>query len=238
MPNTNASALCSAVPSDPITTAREAMIASQILPGNVRHPGIIAAMSALPRERFLPPLLTASAYVDASLPLGGGRYSLEPLALARLLALAGITPEDRVLDLACGTGYSTAILAKLAKQVTGVEERQDLASQARLALEKTGARNAAIVNASPAQGYAAAAPYSLIVIAGAVADIPEPVVAQLATAGRLVCIRPVSTRPGESLAFGKAMIYGKHGNLLQGREAFDATAAILPGFEPRIRFDF
>ncbi|HKW55649.1 MAG TPA: rRNA adenine N-6-methyltransferase family protein, partial [Stellaceae bacterium] len=115
--------------------ARLTMVESQLRPNKVTDQAVLDAFLAVPRERFVPPALAATAYVDDDLPLGGGRFLIEPMVLARLIQLAEIGPDDVVLEIGAGTGYGTAIAARLARRVVGVEcdARLAVSAVARLA---------------------------------------------------------------------------------------------------------
>src|ERR1700736_2466164 len=106
------------------------MVESQIRPNKVSDPPIIGAVLAVPRERFVPAALRGIAYVDDDLPLGGGRYLMEPMVFGRLLQTAAIGRNDVVLDVGCGPGYASAVMARLARDVVALEEDPALARQA------------------------------------------------------------------------------------------------------------
>src|SRR5260370_11450328 len=111
-------------------SARLNMVESQIRPNKVTDPAVIEAMLAVPRERFVPEALRGVAYVDEDIPLGGGRYLMEPMVLGRLLQSAAIARTDAVLDVGCGSGYASAVMARLARNVIALEEDPALARQA------------------------------------------------------------------------------------------------------------
>ena len=127
------------------------MVESQLRPNEVTEPRLLAAMRALPRERFVPPRLAGLAYIDEAIEVfpaidgAPARFLLAPMVLARLVQLAAIEPQDSVLDIGCATGYSTAVLASLGRRVTGLEPEPELASAARDSLRELGIDNADIV---------------------------------------------------------------------------------------------
>lgn len=138
--------------------ARHNMVENQIRTNRVTDPRIVATMDALPRELFVPKQLRGIAYVDEDLDLGNGRYLMEPLVLARLLQAAELRPEDVVLDVGCGTGYSTAVLARVASTVVALESDSDLAEAAASLLAELGMDNAVVVTGPLADGYPAQSP--------------------------------------------------------------------------------
>ena len=112
------------------TAARHNMVLSQLEPNRVTDPAILAAMGAVPRERFVPAPLAGVAYVDEDVEIAAGRYLMEPRVLGRLLQEARVQPREAVLDIGGGTGYSAAVLARLANTVVALEEDADLAARA------------------------------------------------------------------------------------------------------------
>jgi protein-L-isoaspartate(D-aspartate) O-methyltransferase len=210
--------------------ARFNMVESQIRTNKVTDPRLLAAMSALPRQIFVPEPLAGVAYVDKSLRLAGDRYLLEPLALARLIQEAMVDAGDTVLVVGAGTGYSTALLAGLAVSVTALESDAALAEKARANLAALGIANATVVTGALEAGYAASAPYDVILIDGMVAELPPSIAGQLADHGRLVTILSQEGR------CGSGMLYRKLAGFVSGRVLFDATGPFLPGMAPRPAF--
>ena len=203
---------------------RRAMVASQLRTTGVNDPGVVAAMGAVPRERFVPPERCALAYADALVPLGHGRDLNPPMALGRMLSEARLRGDERALVIGAATGYSAAVLARLAGSVVALEEVPELARFAREALAGTGVE---LVEAPLEQGHAAGAPYDFILIDGAVEHVPDAIVEQLADGGEfaLALLDEGVTR----LCVGR-VVAGAFGTT-----AFaDAAAAVLPGFlKPR-----
>jgi protein-L-isoaspartate(D-aspartate) O-methyltransferase len=211
-------------------TARFNMVEGQLRTNKVSDPRLLAALSGLPRQLFVPAALASVAYVDKSLKIAPGRYLLEPLALARLLQEATIAPTDRALIIGAGTGYSTALVSSLAASVVALECAPELAAQAKTNLADLGIGNATIAQGPLEQGWAAGAPYDVILVDGMVADLPAALTAQLADYGRLVTIRAQDGR------CGVGMLYRKLGSSVSHRILFDATSSYLPGFAPEPAF--
>jgi protein-L-isoaspartate(D-aspartate) O-methyltransferase len=205
-------------------TARRMMVDGQVRTADVTDLELIGAMLALPRERFVPAALAAQAYRDGDIPIGDGRVLLKPMVLAKLIQAARVRRGDRVLDVGCGTGYSSAVLGRLAGAVVALEQDDALARQAREALVASdGGGSVTVVTGALAAGWPAAAPYDLILLEGATEVVPETLGRQLKPDGRLACIF------GRG-ANGKAMIYRVIEGQLVGRPVFDAAAPVLPGF--------
>jgi protein-L-isoaspartate(D-aspartate) O-methyltransferase len=211
--------------------ARHAMVESQIRTNRVSDPLLTAALREVPRELFVPSRLRSIAYVDEALPLGNGRYLMEPLAFALMAQVAELSAKDVVLDVGCATGYSTAVLAKVAATVVAVEEVADFAREANRLLSEL-ADNAAVIEGRLADGCPRQGPYDAILIEGAVEEIPDAIVAQLAERGRLVCI---VAGPG---GLGKGTVVTRHGTSINRRAVFDAGTPVLPGFQRRPTFAF
>jgi protein-L-isoaspartate(D-aspartate) O-methyltransferase len=211
--------------------ARRHMVDSQLKPNQVLEGRVSQAMAEVPREAFLPEALADVAYVDEDLPIAPGRYLMEPMVFARLLQAAAIEPDDVVLDLGCGTGYSTAVLARLAATVVAVEPDPDLREWAIQAMARVGADNTAIVDGDLRTGAPSHGPYNAIILNGAAEKIPDELRNQLADGGRLVAVQ-VQNR------IGKAMVIERYGDIFGTRDLFDAATPLLPGFTSQQGFVF
>jgi protein-L-isoaspartate(D-aspartate) O-methyltransferase len=212
------------------------MVESQVRPSDVTDRRIIKAMLEVPREKFVPTSLASMAYMDEPLPVGtangaGARYLLAPRTFAKLVQLADVGPEATVLDVGCATGYSTAVLARLAKRVIAVESDQELAERARRLLEEVGAGNAVVVHGRLAAGAPADAPYDVILLNGAAETVAPALLEQLGDGGRLAAI--VAQGP-----LCRAQVWRRIGKTFDARPAFEAGAAVLPGFERPAEFVF
>ena len=207
---------------------RRAMVASQLRTTGVNDPRVVAAMGAVPRERFVPPERCALAYADTLVPIGHGRQLNPPMALGRMLAEARLRGHEKALVIGAATGYSAAVLARLAGSVTAVEEVPELAGFARDALAGTGVE---LVEGPLNQGHAAGAPYDFILIDGAVEHVPQAIVDQLADGGEfaLALLDEGVTR----LCVGRVV-----GGAFGTTAVSDAAAAVLPGFEKPRGFSF
>lgn len=217
--------------------ARANMVESQVRPNRVTDPRIIAAMLDIPREAFVPASMRPLAYMDQEVPVrpaGEGapeRRLMAPMVLARLIQLADIRAGDLVLDVGCATGYSTAILARLAEAVVALECDPVLAEGASRTLVDLGVDNAAVVTGPLPEGYRDEGPYDAIVLGGSVPEVPPALLAQLKPGGRLVAV--VSHGP-----LGRARLFERVGESFPSRSAFDAGAPPLPGFEIAPAFIF
>lgn len=210
--------------------AREAMIDSQLKPCGVVSPRVVGAFFAIPREDFVDQARRGLAYVDAPQAIAPGRELLAPLSLGTLVEEAAPTAADRVLVIGCGTGYSAAILAALSGQVTALEEDAALAGRARALL--AGQSNVEVVEGPLAAGWRAGAPYSLILIDGAIELVPDELIAQLAEGGRLFAI--LSGSDGVS----RAAKGRKQADVLRLEPFAEAAGALLPTFRKAPAFQF
>lgn len=220
-----------------MTTAeisRKNMIDCQIKPNKVTDPALLDILGRTPRERFVPRHLHAMAYIDEDIPMGNGRYLPEPMVLARLIQEAAIKPTDLVLDVACGTGYSTAIMAQLGATVVGLESSKEMADEAERHLRDLDILNVAIINqADLRNGYPQQGPYQVILINGSVASLPQNLLSQLADGGRLLTIvKPPHSR------IGQAVIVTRFGDSFTPRSLFDAATPSVPGLADSIKFEF
>ncbi|MCC8427633.1 protein-L-isoaspartate O-methyltransferase [Reyranella aquatilis] len=213
--------------------ARRNMVEGQLRPNRVNNAGLLAILADLPRERFLPEALRSVAYADDDVPLGNGRYMMEPMVLARLIQVLQPQAEDKAMVVAAGRGYGAAILARLAKSVTAVETDASMAAAARQTLADLGLAAVELVVGQAEQGAAAGAPYDVILIEGVVREVPKTISDQLAEGGRLATV--IADPSG---ALGVAHLYVKQGGVVSGRPLFDAGSPPLPGFAPPARFTF
>jgi len=215
-----------------MAAARLHMVEGQVRTNDVTDKRITDAMGRIERERFVPAANRALAYADLCVELKPGRYLLDPRSFAKLVHLAEIQESDRVLDVACATGYSSAVLSALSADVVALEEDEALAKEATAALrsiERLG-RLFGVVGAHR-DGAAAQGPFDVIFVNGAVEEIPAAWVEQLKEGGRLVSI----LREGP---VGKANFCVRKGGVLSRRVAFDAAVPVLPGFERARSFVF
>lgn len=211
--------------------ARRAMVNSQVRINDVTDARIQDAMLELPREKFVPRSRQAKAYGDAEVETGEGRYLLCPRDLAKLIQAADIKSSDLVLDIACGRGYTTALLARLAETVVGLESDEELVKRASERLNEVRADNAVVIQGDPAAGVHDQGPFDVIVIAGAVDGVPQTLFDQLAEGGRLVTF----VRSGP---VGRATVFTKGHGAVGERVVFDGSATLVPGFEKESDFVF
>lgn len=211
------------------STRRVMMVDTQVRPQDVTKFPIIEAMLAVPREVYVPQALREAAYVGETLSIGGGRVVLEARTLAKMLDALNIQPSDVVLDIGCGLGYSTAVIARMAEAVVAVEEDDTLASDAQRILAQEGVDNAAVVAGPLAKGDAKHGPYDVITLQGGVETMPDAILAQLKEGGRIAAL--FMDGP-----LGMVKIGHKSGEKVTWRFAFNATAPVLAGFGTRHAF--
>lgn len=207
------------------------MVDSQLRPNKVTDQRVLAAFARIRRELFVPNRLGAVAYIDEDLPLGNGRYLMEPMVAARLIQAAAVARSDAVLVVAAGAGYEAAVLSLLAKKVIALEEDPELARRGRAALVDHAIATVEAVEGRASLGWRARAPYDVVLFAGAIAAIPGEIVAQLSDGGRLAAVERTGT-------VGHAILARRAGMALARRIIFDAATPLLPGFAPAPSFIF
>jgi len=213
------------------SSRRVIMVDTQVRPSDVTKFPIIAAMLHVPREVYVPSGKREAAYAGQNVDIGNGRVLLEPRTLAKLLDALDIQPDEMVLDLGCGLGYSTAVIARLAEAVVAVEEDETLAAEAQRTLSREGVDNAAVVVGALAAGAARHGPYDVITLQGAAETIPAALLAQLKEGGRIGCVFMEGSLGVARVGY---MIDGQ----VSWRFAFNASAPVLPGFALRTGFMF
>ena len=223
-------------PQTDTTAARNNMVDCQIRPNRVTDPRVLDAMRTLPREQFVPPHMAALAYLDEDLPLGGGRYLVEPLVVARLMQTARIRVGERVLVVAAGTGYGAAVAAACDGEVTALEEDDALMAIALQVLPRL-APSVRLVNGPLAAGLPGDGPWDAIVIEGGVSVIPDAYAGQVKPGGRLVTVMAPTGVAGGRLVLAEPVGTGP-GQRLRAREMFDCNTPLLPGLSPAPSFVF
>jgi len=210
-------------------TARFNMIEAQIRTNDVTDVRIHAALDAVARERFVPASRRALAYADVPVEIAPGRYLLDPRSFAKALQLARVTAGDRVLDVGSGTGYSAAVLGRLAANVVALEQDADLVRAAVGLLADMP--NVQVTQGALIEGFPAGGLYDVILVNGAVEAEPTTLLSQLEEGGRLVAFLQTGAQ-------GRAMLYLKEHGQIGHRADFDANVPLLAGFKKRLGFVF
>lgn len=217
--------------------ARRMMIDGQLRTFDVNDLPLLAAMDDIPRERFVPESRSAFAYIDQDIPVSDGldaperRFMLAPMVLARLIQALEVKRGEKALDVACGLGYSSAVLARLGASVIALEASEALAQAARERLGQCGFDGIKTVAGPLDRGYPDGAPYDVILINGAVEVKPQGLLEQLADGGRLACVE------GRGRA-AKARLYVRSGKASGARSLFDAAVPSLMAFRAEPGFVF
>lgn len=211
--------------------AREIMVDGQVRTSDVTRYSIIDAMLGVPREDYVPSALRTVAYLGGDIPLAPGRTVLDPRVFAKMLDAADVGPRDLVLDVGCGLGYSTAVLARMAQAVVALEEDGGMAAEAQATLAAQGVDNAVLETAPLTAGVPAHGPYDAILVEGAVEVMPQALVDQLKPGGRIVAIFVEG-------AVGQARLGVRTEHGVGWRRVFDAIAPVLPGFAAAKAFEF
>lgn len=202
---------------------RTMMVDTQVRPSDVTKFPIIEAMLAIPREAYVPASAREAAYMGENLAFAPGRVMLEPRTLAKMLDALDVQPADVVLDLGCGLGYSSAVIARMADAVVALESDAGLAADAERILASQGVDNAAVICGPLAAGAAKHGPYDVITVQGGVETVPEALLAQIKDGGRIACIFMEG-------ALGVVRIGHKRDGKVSWRFSFNAGAPVLQGF--------
>jgi len=211
--------------------ARQAMVDNQVRPSDVTRYAIIEAMLWAPRELFVPKARRDVAYAGAEVELAPGRALLEPRTLAKMIEAARIGPQDLVLDLAPRSGYSSALIARMAEAVVAIEPDAELAAWAQTLLADVEADNVVVTFGDPAVGDPAHGPFDVIFINGVIDQVPDSLTAQLKQGGRLVAL----FRNG---GVSQCCVLTRAGDGVSWRYIFDAGGPVLAEFEDSGEFAF
>lgn len=215
-----------------IEQARFNMIEQQIRPWDVLDTSILALLSAVRREEFVPAQHRSLAFMDLELPLDNGGALLAPRVEARLVQDLNLNKHDVVLQVGVGTGYVTALIAHKAQRVVALDSQADLVNTARQNLRKAGIANAEVQQGDGVNGLSGQAPFDAILLTGSVASVPQTLLDQLKIGGRLLAI--VGQEP-----IMQATLFTRTGDKqFEKQELFDTVAARLPGFAAANSFSF
>lgn len=207
------------------------MVDCQVRPSDVTKFPIIEALLAVPREAYVPAAKKSVAYAGEHIALSAGRVLLDARTFAKMLDSVNIRPTDLVLDLGCGMGYSSAVIARLAEAVVAVEEDADLAAVATETLSDMSVDNVLVAHAKLSEGNPKHGPYDVVIAEGAIEELPQAITDQIKDGGRIVAII-------EQDNLSQCRIGYKADGNISWRYAFDASAPLLAGFETQEEFAF
>ncbi len=215
--------------------ARRTMVDCQVRTFDVVDHALLSVLEEVPRERFVPAAAEATAYSDRAITLarfadGTARVMLPPMVLARMIQALDIVPGSRILDVAGGTGYASAVMERLGGDVVMLEAYPALAERAKAILSDLGC-DVAVQVGPVAEGYAAGAPYDLILVNGAYETVPDELLAQLADGGRLAAV-------DASEGAGRVVLFQRAGEAVGSRRLFDAAAPVIEGLRRAPSFQF
>ena len=212
---------------------RKAMVDSQIRPNKVIDDRVIAAFMSVPRERFVSKNMQNLAYIDEDIHLSGGRFIVEAMVMARIIQTLALDASQSVMLIGAGTGYTAALLSSLVESVIAIETRAQMVEKAQQAVTALDIGNVAVIKARLQDGFASEAPYDAIIIEGAVEQMPQSLLDQLADSGRLAAIwRPDGTQAGE------ACIWHKTADAVTRTALFTAQVPVLDEFRAKPKFSF
>jgi protein-L-isoaspartate(D-aspartate) O-methyltransferase len=180
-----------------LQAAKDEMLRSQLRQRGIHDQRVLEAMGTVPRERFVPADLRANAYGDRALPIDCSQTISQPYIVALMTEALELSGDELVLEVGTGSGYQTAILARLAHEVVSIERHAALTLQAEAALAELGCSNVTLLTGDGTLGWPPRAPYDCIMVTAAAAECPPPLLAQLAEGGRMVI--PLGDRESQVL---------------------------------------
>ena len=214
---------------------RENLVECQIKPNKISNLSILSAFRDVPREFFLPPSFYGMAYTEKNIQIAPQRFLLSPFQLAQLLNAAELKPQDKGLVVGFATGYSLAILTQIINETAGVECDEVLFDTAQDSLNQLGLCDLTLENDSLKKGLIEQAPYDVIVIEGAVHDVPPSLLEQLKSGGRLVCFKKIREKITQHF-LTQAILITKTKEGYHTKTVFESTAEYLPGLTPNHSF--
>lgn len=211
---------------------RQNMVKGQILPEEVTHPLVLEAFLKVPKEAFVTRQLSHVAYMDENFPLSANRILLRPAALARLLQALNPSQGDKILYIACGSGYGPALLNYMGAHVVALESEASLSQEAERIIQELNMPSIEIILGPLEEGWEAGAPYDKMLIEGGIEFVPEILVKQLKDGGLIATLK--RTKEGSA----KAFLYIKEGSTFTEICLFDAFAPLLKVFKKEKPFVF
>ena len=205
-----------------LAKARRDMVAFQLAARGIHHPGLLKAFGEIPRERFIPSGRISEAYADYPIPIGCGQTISQPLVVAMMIQEMNPRPTDRVLDIGSGSGYQTAILAKLVREVYAIERIEKFTDSAIGALAGLNITNVTFCTGDGTLGWPEEAPFDQIICGAGAPEVPKPWLDQLADGGRIVL--PVGGADAQTL-----IVLEKDGPEIRSRQICDVRFVKLIG---------
>lgn len=212
--------------------ARFNMVEQQVRPWDVLDPRVLDVLSEVKREDFVPTQFRKLAFADLAIPLEHGEYMMKPVVEGRLLQALLVTPEDEVLEIGTGSGFLTACLARLARQVVSIERHSDMAERARARIGSTGVRNCQVLAQDVYADFRPAQSFDAIAVTGAVAAVPDAWLRWLKPGGRLFAVR------GQSPAMEAVLITRQGADHFETNAVFETDLPYLHGAESPAKFEF
>lgn len=204
-------------------SAERARLVDRALRPRIRDERVLEAMRKVPRHLFVPETIRGASYEDRPLPIGRGQTISQPTMVAIMLEEAQLRGDERVLDIGSGSGYQSALLGELVREVYAIEIVPELVGRARRALQRAGATNVTVIEGDGRNGYEPAAPYDAIFVAAAAREVPQPLVDQLAEGGRLLL--PVGHAFGQTLT----LVRKRNGRISREQRGLCAFVPLVGG---------